>query len=371
MTAPRHDTYAEIADDLATRPKARRDGDGWRIPCPHHGGPESDANAHIWPREDGTIGATCFSAGCSYADILAGLGLDTRRGQWTAGRQRSAPSHARTASRARTGAPEGHDQPERTAHGRTDARRPTTRPAHQPAASADYARALWQRSSAADGTPAAHYLAQRHVWPDDVPCPRAVRWLAREALSTNVDGKMLGKLRRRPDFAGLVLAAFRLAGEPRGAVQAVEVDALSADGRLLDPRFRRTYGQRRGAAFTARSGRTGPVHVCEGYLTALALTWLAGRDELVLAAGGTGNLAPVLLAGIEPPRAVRLYADDDTPGRRAAWRMADDLAAAGSCAVTVLYAATPDGETGRDCADTLADLVQATGWTALKGDDDG
>ena len=365
MTVPRHhDTYAEIAAYLATLPRARRQGSGWRIPCPHHGGPESDANVHVWPREDGTIGATCFSAGCSYPDILAGLGLDTRRGQWTAGRQRSAPSHART------GAPEGHDQPESTAGEGTDARRPTTRPARQPTASDDYARALWERSSAADGTLASRYLAQRRVWPDDVPCPPSVRWLGRAVLSTNVDGKMLAKLQRRPAFAGLVLAAYRLAGEPRAAVEAVEVDAVSACGRLLDPRFRRTYGQRRGRAFTARAGRTGPVHVCEGYLTALALTWLAGRDELVLAAGGTGNLAPVLLAGIEPPRAVRLYADDDTPGRRAAWRMADDLAAAGSD-VTVLYAATPDGETGRDCADTLSDLVQATGWTALKGDDDG
>ena len=367
MTAPRHDTYAEIADDLATRPKARRDGDGWRIPCPHHGGPESDANAHIWPREDGTIGATCFSAGCSYADILAGLGLDTRRDQWTAGRQRSAPSHARTASRARTGAPEGHDQPESTAHGRTDARRPTTRPARQTAASADYARALWARSSAADGTPAAHYLAQRRVWPDDVPCPPSVRWLAREALRADVDGKWLGKLRRRADFAGLVLAAYRLAGQPRSAVQAVEVDAVSAGGRLLDPRFRRTYGQRRGAAFTARSGRTGgPVHVCEGYLTALALTWLAGRDELVLAAGGTGNLAPVLLAGIEPPRAVHVHADNDTPGRRAAYALAKTLRADGDCVtVHTCEGNGPAGENGRDAADVLRDLVDADGWEWL------
>ena len=128
MTVPRHDSYAEIAAYLATLPRARRQGSGWRIPCPHHGGPESDANVHVWPREDGTIAATCHSMGCSYADILKGLGLDTRRDQWTAGQSRSAPSRARTASHARPGAPEGHDQPESTAGEGTDARRLSVSP---------------------------------------------------------------------------------------------------------------------------------------------------------------------------------------------------------------------------------------------------
>ena len=46
-----------------------------------------------------------------------------------------------------------------------------------------------------------------------------------------------------------------------------------------------------GAAGRSRRapGALAPVHLCEGYLTALALTWLAGRDELVLAAGGDGR----------------------------------------------------------------------------------
>ena len=47
-------TYADIEGTLAGLPGAKRDGAGWRVPCPVHNG--EDANLHVWPRDDGTTG---------------------------------------------------------------------------------------------------------------------------------------------------------------------------------------------------------------------------------------------------------------------------------------------------------------------------
>ena len=62
------------ADIIASGyPNARRDGNRWRIPCPAHNG--QDANCTIWDGEGGSIGAKCWSHGCSAHEIKKALGI--------------------------------------------------------------------------------------------------------------------------------------------------------------------------------------------------------------------------------------------------------------------------------------------------------
>ena len=58
---------------VAWREGARRDGNGWRIPCPAHHG--EHPNCYVGPGDDGGVVARCWSRGCSYTSILDALGL--------------------------------------------------------------------------------------------------------------------------------------------------------------------------------------------------------------------------------------------------------------------------------------------------------
>jgi hypothetical protein len=54
---------------------AKKSSDGWRAPCPAHGG--KDPNLHIWER-DGAVYLECHSHKCDYLDIVRAIGLDQK-----------------------------------------------------------------------------------------------------------------------------------------------------------------------------------------------------------------------------------------------------------------------------------------------------
>ena len=179
---------------------------------------------------------------------------------------------------------------------------------------------IWEASELATWTPAHDYLAGRMVWPpqgEGCPSlPPGVRWLDRAA------GKALDKLREFPkDAAGVLVFAYRL---PGGDLAAVELEALLTDGTRPDPRWRRTYGPRTGAAFEAAAGGRATV-LCEGAVTALAARRLH-QGCRVLACGGTSGLEAV--AQHVQGRLV-LEVDGDKAGRTAALELAKRLRQAG------------------------------------------
>ena len=147
---------------------------------------------------------------------------------------------------------------------------------------------LWAAAVPADDTPARAYLAGRWVWPPDgigPSLPASVRWLPRGAVGRDVAADWYGV----PEHtAGALVFAYRL---PGGDLAAVELEALLTDGTRPDPRWRKTYGPRTGAAFEAAAGGRETV-LCEGAVTALAARWLH-PDCRVLATGGTSGLEAV------------------------------------------------------------------------------
>ena len=81
-TATRTDPTIRTTSDLdsaiaAAGLRARTDGQRRRIPCPApgHPGDRSGSNCAVWVGSDDSVGAVCHSQGCSYEDILRGLGV--------------------------------------------------------------------------------------------------------------------------------------------------------------------------------------------------------------------------------------------------------------------------------------------------------
>ena len=174
---------------------------------------------------------------------------------------------------------------------RFPARAPRTAPApvngHEAARRAIAGR-LWAAAVPADHTPARTYLAGRWVWPPDgigPSLPASVRWLPRGTAGRDVAADWYDVPKQT---AGALVFAYRL---PGGDLAAVELEALLTDGTRPDPRWRRTYGPRTGAAFEAAAGG-GETVLCEGAVTALAARWLH-PDCRVLATGGTSGLEAV------------------------------------------------------------------------------
>ena len=175
---------------------------------------------------------------------------------------------------------------------------------------------LWAAAVPADDTPARAYLAGRWVWPPDgigPSLPASVRWLPRGAVGRDVAADWYGV----PEHtAGGILYAFRL---PGGAtIRAVGLDALDADGRRPGKRWRRTFGQKKGAAFAVGAVGGDPLVIVEGEADALASMWLyPGAEVWAAGGGGTTALAPAILTG----RRVVIEADPDGPGRDAALKL--------------------------------------------------
>ena len=174
---------------------------------------------------------------------------------------------------------------------RLPARVPRTAPApvngHEAARRAIAGR-LWAATMPADDTPARAYLAGRWVWPPDgigPSLPASVRWLPRGTAGRDVAADWYDVPKQT---AGALVFAYRL---PGGDLAAVELEALLTDGTRPDPRWRKTYGPRTGAAFEAAAGG-GETVLCEGAVTALAARWLH-PDCRVLATGGTSGLEAV------------------------------------------------------------------------------
>ena len=153
---------------------------------------------------------------------------------------------------------------------------------------------LWAAAVPADDTPARAYLAGRSVWPPDgigpgLPAP--VRWLPCGAVGRDVAADWYDV----PEHtAGAIVYAFR---QPGGAtIRAIGLDALDGGGRQPGKRWRRTVGQKKGAAFAVGAVGGG------------------GAPALALALA----LAPAIL---ENGRRVVIEADPDGPGRDAALKL--------------------------------------------------
>ena len=198
---------------------------------------------------------------------------------------------------------------------------------------------LWAAGSPAESSPAHEYLAGRKVCPPPpaVPSalPESVRWVPRQAC-----GKVYGLPKAA---AGLVL--FGLRPVRGGDVHAVQSEALAADGKRTNPRWRKTYGALAGLAFEAAAGNPGrPVVLCEGPVTALASRWLR-PDCRVLA--GCGGRLPELADRLDPRIPLELEVDGDPAGRRSTEKLADRLRRTGRRVKRHLHDAG-------DAADTLA-----------------
>ena len=176
---------------------------------------------------------------------------------------------------------------------------------------------LWAAAAPADHTPARAYLAGRLVWPPDGighGLPASVRWLPRGAVRRDVAADWYDV----PEHtAGAIVYAFR---QPGGAtIRAVGLDALDADGRRPGKRWRRTFGQKKGAAFVVGAVGGDPLVIVEGEADALASVWLYPGAEVWAAGGGGGAvLAPAIL---DTERRVVIEADPDGPGRVAALKL--------------------------------------------------
>ena len=207
-----------------------------------------------------------------------------------------------------------------SATARSPARVPRT--PHAPGKGGEAARGaiagrLWAAAVPADDTTARAYLAGRSVWPPDSigpGLPASVRWLHRGAVRRDVAADWYDV----PEHtAGAIVYAFR---QPGGAtIRAVGLDALDTDGRRPGKRWRRTFGQKKGAAFVVGAVGGDPLVIVEGEVDALASVWLhPGAEVWAAGGGGAPALAPAIL---ENRRRVVIEADPDGRGRDAALKL--------------------------------------------------
>ena len=164
-------------------------------------------------------------------------------------------------------------------------------------------------------TPAWAYLVeQRAVWPHTWRLPACVRWIPTQSV---------------PGFAGWCgtkseQEAWRTCA---GLVTFiahntlwVQVEALQADGRRIEPRRRRTYGLAKADVLTLH-GPSDLLHICEGPVTALALyRAFGGADSVVCAGGGVGGDA--MWRHTRGFDKVIIHAEGDTAGLRGATELA-------------------------------------------------
>lgn len=343
-----------VSDWRAALPALKRRGREWRGPCPACGGRD---RFHIQPGAAGG-GALVGCRGC-----IDGLEPGARARRYGEIVRAVWPDEGDGFERPRTRPRDRVPSPSPDPATGPDARRGAA------TTSTDAGR-CWDAAAAADGTPAAAYLAGRLCWPPGAALPASIRWLslARWPASTP-----------RPDAgagaAGAIVFAFRKAG----ALAAVQADALTGAGALARPRphnWRRTIGPGAGAVFEAAHPRAGTparprpnepdtvsgesrlafprfpgaektptvggISLAEGPLSALASMWEHGAAR-ALATGGTAGLAgfdAADLAGLAGFRGrLIVEADGDVGGRRAALACADRLRAAGFDAATVHRAA--------------------------------
>lgn len=171
----------------------------------------------------------------------------------------------------------------------------------------EIARRIVSGSVSAKGTPAARYLDRRGTWTDGEagPLPDSLRWCPGDAAPV-----------RLPDGAAGVLV-WRLTdcdtGEP--VPDAVQVEALTDDGKRLPERWRRSYGQITGRCFQAGDSEASVLVLAEGPCDGLALARLSLPGVMIRAALSSGALPALARAWTGK---VLVCLDGDAAGRSAA-----------------------------------------------------
>ena len=204
-------------------------------------------------------------------------------------------------------------------------------------------------SVSAENTPAQNYLARwRMVWPIGGPAlPGSVRWIAAKAVVEALPHWEMPS----GEWAGTIAFSYGA-----GEALAWKLEALTAQGRPVRPRWRRNAGHFKGLRFETVDYGGGWLHVAEGELTALALAvqCAAQGEGFSIATGGTSGFQ-VAACKDACRRPVRIHADPDRGGRIAGRALLRKLRKSGwAVEADGLYR---PGESGPDAADVLADVV--------------
>lgn len=205
----------------------------------------------------------------------------------------------------------------------------------------------------AEGSPAAAYLAGRWL---RLPGAEAMYLGGAVGWAGAAEVRRACPRWRLPDdgrWAGCLVWRY---GPPGGGPpSAAKLEALTVDGALVEPRWRRNIGKLAGLACKLVDLPGGRWHVAEGEVSAMALALRAlalGRGA-ALACGGTSGLRAEALP--DDGRPVAVWPDADPQGLAAALRLRDGLRAEGrSCELR--GGAGPGG--GWDAADALADWAE-------------
>ena len=121
------------------------------------------------------------------------------------------------------------------------------------------------------------------TWPGAWSGPRTVSAPACQLRCAGFHRGAVRHRQMRPDWYGLPDCTRRgqsstPSGNPAAAtIRAVGLDALDADGRWPGKRWRRTFGQKKGAAFVVGAAGGEPLMIVEGEADALASVWLLSR----------------------------------------------------------------------------------------------
>ena len=221
---------------------------------------------------------------------------------------------------------------------------------------------VWRRSDDAEGTPAARYLRARFAWPPEggsgaayfPAITDAVRWLPASIVPLELPANSTGCVGYR--FTRRVTSA-----SPASVVTAVQVEALTAEGDPVDPRWRRCIGNKAGSVFAVPpivGDGTWGVRIVEGEITALAAA-LLNPTKAVRGTGGTAGFTVAALDGLSATVPVVLEGDGDPAGRKAEDDLERALRASGR-KVEV------QARSGEDAAEDLEHLV-AEAW-GMTGD---
>jgi hypothetical protein len=213
----------------------------------------------------------------------------------------------------------------------------------------------WKASGPVTG-PGRAYLASRGALPD--PLPDSVRWLPREKAA-----KLNLAPRLPPGAAGCLLYRFMAKGDKPDTARAVQIEALDPEGRRVEFPQQGKRPSVAGSGFDGgrrcfQVGAIGAshVHLCEGPIDALSLLFrgLAAGCE-IRGAAGAGMFKPEAVHGA---KAITVWAQGDTPGRKAAARLSQSLERGGAlCVIERLPA-------GRDLADLSGGWKPAPGLEA-------
>ena len=266
-TSPHVESPHTTLDHLATLTQSRISSGYLRIPCPAHGG--TNSNLALWVNQGG-IAARCHSAGCSYADIAKaiedryGISINPRR---------------------------YHDNPTALGPRPTNARRTPG-----PLAPLSPHRPSPLNIPPGSGLPTA-------IWRPELPLPGPVRWIGAEHLR---------RARQRGRSSPWPTAIYG----PRPELSCIHLVFVAGDGSPAMDRGlnKRTYAAVQDAVVVLGcpllEQTTAPVEVAEGLADALAL---ASRSPApaVATLGTSGMNSAIIAEWLATSPATRVWADRD------------------------------------------------------------